>query len=551
MQRLTRRLVVCGVLGLFAACAGDPTNNTGTPTRIVLSPGVVFVPQGDSQPVIASVVDEDGQALQADFTASNVGSGIQVVLDPTFLPVSSSNPIRRSARFFVKGIDLAATTFDINALGLTATVNVTSVPSQFTGTFSNTAPALGDTITLTAAPGTSFTDSTVLTFSGQPAFVISQDATTIVFLPPPNVPGIPAGLTNVAVASNPNLVFTLVTAESFTTDSIRDAGSNLTPTTPALGGTVTLVLPPELRVLPESLPAFRVAGDTVAPLNLTISADSSTITFVPAPNADTTVEVHGLIARRLPQFPLTVATTARLTTPVVTTVPSTVSNVAPAGGAAVTLTSTDAGFTFTSATQVLIGTDTALTQSTTSSSVTFIPKPGSTGPITVTPVTVGGVFPLTLPSTVASLTAGTTVPAIAGTGAPGSAPTITLPSTGEVRGIVDAGTFGYAGCGDIGVDCQIYKFILAADASVNVMGNWEGTSDVGIYFLASDGTTAAGDGACDANGNGATAQPETCTEELTAGTYFMAVVPFGAFYSPAEANPTWVQVRMSQTPAGP
>ena len=259
------------------------------------------------------------------------------MLDPTFLPVSSSNPIRRSARFFVKGVDLTATTFKVNALGVSATVQVTSVPSAFAATFSNTAPALGDTITLTAPTGTSFTDSTVLSFSGQPAFVISQDATTITFLPPPNVAGVPAGLTNVAVASNPNLVFALVTNEFFTTDSIRDAGANLTPTTPALGGTVTLVLPAG---------AARSAGEPAAaqsgrryrcaaqPHGLRGQRNDH---VHPGPQR----RYHGRSARvdrrRLPQFPLTVATAARLTTPVVDSVPSTLSNAAPAGGAAVEL----------------------------------------------------------------------------------------------------------------------------------------------------------------------------------------------------------------------
>ena len=169
----------------------------------------------------------------------------------------------------------------------------------------------------------------------------------------------------------------------------------------------------------------------------------------------------------------------------------------------------------------------------------------------MTPTTVGGLFPLDLPSTADSLDGGDD--GRCDWRHRSSGKRAHHHSAGH-RGSAwhrGRGTAGYAGCGDIGVDCQIYKFTLAADADVNVLANWEGTSDVGIYFLASDGTTAAGDASCDANGNGDTAQPETCVQSLTAGTYFMAVVPFGPVYPTPEPIPTWVQVRLSQTPTGP
>ena len=101
-----------------AACSGDPTGNDSTPTEIQSDPEVVFVTQGDSQPVIVKVLDEDGQVLQADFTATDVGSGITVGSDPTYQEVTTGNPIRRGSRFFVKGVDLAQTSFKVNALGL-------------------------------------------------------------------------------------------------------------------------------------------------------------------------------------------------------------------------------------------------------------------------------------------------------------------------------------------------------------------------------------------------------------------------------------------------
>ena len=127
MQRLKGRNIVFGALAVLA-CSGDPTGNESTPTAIQSNPDVVFVTQGDSEPVVVSVLDEDGNVLQADFTTSDVGSGITVRFDPTYQQVTTGNPIQRGSRFFVKGVDLANTSFKVSALGLTRTIEVTSVP---------------------------------------------------------------------------------------------------------------------------------------------------------------------------------------------------------------------------------------------------------------------------------------------------------------------------------------------------------------------------------------------------------------------------------------
>jgi hypothetical protein len=127
MHRLTRCMAWIGATLVMWACSGDPTNNKGTPTDIVADPGALFVTQGDSQAVIATVVDEDGQSLVADFTVSNVGTGITATVDPTFLPTIDAKPINRQARIYVKAIDVTATTFRVNALGLTKDIRVTTV----------------------------------------------------------------------------------------------------------------------------------------------------------------------------------------------------------------------------------------------------------------------------------------------------------------------------------------------------------------------------------------------------------------------------------------
>jgi pre-peptidase len=550
MQRLKGRNIVFGALAVLA-CSGDPTGNESTPTAIQSNPDVVFVTQGDSEPVVVQVLDEDGNVLQADITTSDVGSGITVRLDPTYQQVTTGNPIQRGTRFFVKGVDLAKTSFKVNALGLTRTIEVTSVPGALDATITDSQPTLGDTISITAPTGTFFTENSVVTFNGAAPVVTAQDETTISFIPMANVFG-PALVSNVGVTSDADLLFDLTTPFNVQTDSIIDLGTAVTPTAPALGAPVTLTLPAGLVLLPESLVTLTVANSTVLPRNRVLSADSSTITFVPPPNVDSFVTVSGIVPERLAAccgatagYPLALGTTVKLTTPVVDSVPSTATSTTPAGGAEVTLNSTDANFTFVETSQVVVGADTAITTSVAGdgSSISFIPKPGATGSMTVTDVQVVG-FPLVLPSTEAAITAGTTVAPIAGTGSPATAPTIEIPAAGITRGFVDNGTsVGYAACGDVGLPCQVYKFVLAADGVFDVTATWSNTSDVGIYFFESDGSTLTGNTDCDSNGNDGL--PEVCTEELAAGTYFLAVVPFGPFYPTPEPNPDWVNVRIT------
>jgi hypothetical protein len=557
MQRLKGRSIVLVALAALA-CSGDPTGNEGTPTAIIANPDVVFVTQGDSQAVLVSVIDEEGQVLQTDVSASNVGSGITVSLDPTFQAVNTPTPIGRQSRFFVKGVDLTATTFTLNALGLTKTVQVTSVPGILSATVSDSLPALGDTITITAPTGTFFTENSVLTFSGAAPVVVSQDATQITFIPFPNIAG-PGVVSDVGVTSNPALTFDLATPFRVKTDSIFDIGTAVTPTTPALGGAVTLTLPADLRLLPESLVSLNIANQPVLPRDAVLSADSTTITFVPPPNADSFVVLNGVVHRNLPQYPLTLNTTVKVTTPVIDSVPSTVSDATPDVGQPVTLNA-GGGFTFSPSSQVVVGADTATTSAVAGdgSSITFFPTPGIAGAMTVTDVGIAG-FAIPLPSTAGTLTPNVTVVPIPGTGAPGSAPILQVPDAGITRGFVDkADAPGYADCGDpngnIGLPCQIYKFVVPALDTLTFTATWGNQSDVGIYFLESDAATSPAFDTfdCDAHGNTvndpAGPQPETCTYIIPAGTYFLAVVGFGPFYPASsggpEAYPPWVKLRV-------
>jgi hypothetical protein len=537
MQPLMARMVLFGLLAVLA-CHGDPTENEGTPTDIVAQPAVVFVAQGTTEPVLISVVDEDGQALQADFTVANIGPGITVEPDPTFLQLSSANQIRRQARFFVTANELAASSFEVSALGLTDTVEVTSIPAGLAATISDTQPALGDTISITAPAGTFFTPATTVTFEGALPFIVSQDASTIVFIPMPNING-PAVLSDVGVTSNPNLTFSLATTDTIRTDSLVNVGAALSTTTPALAAPVTLTLPAGLRVIPESLPSLTIANAAVPPRDVTLSPDSSTITFVPPPNADSFVVVPGVVPQRLaqcctatriigldtiPGYALALPTSAKVTTPVFATVPSTVSDVAPDVNEAVTLTSTDPAFTFGPGVGVLVGAAEGAVSSASGNSLTFTAPAAATGPITIVGVGFAG-FSLTLPSTAPPITVSATVPTLAGTGDPGTAPSVITPDEGFSSLLVDLPPFN-------GVDFvdAYYEFVVTEAGVYTITMNWDIGDDVDLLVCPAATVATFGCDFTAATGD----HPESADFALDPGTYYIVADDFGAY---DEASP--------------
>jgi hypothetical protein len=513
----------------------------------------MFVPAGTTQPVVVTVVDEDGQALQADFTVSNVGAGITVEEDPTFLGLTTENQIRRQARFFVTGVDLVAASFVVSALGVSDTIEVTSIPANLAATISDTQPALGDTISITAPTGTFFTEASTVTFEGALPFIVSQDASTIVFIPFPNING-PAVVSEVGVTSNPDLTFSLATTTTVRTDSIVDIGAAVSNTSPALGAPITLTLPAGLRVIPESLPSVAVAGVDVAPINITASADSATITFTPPPNADSFVVVPGVIPQRLaqccnatriigpdtiPGYGLALPTTARVVTPVVTAVPSTVSDAAPDVNEAVTLTSTDAAYTFSATSGVTVGAIPGAVSGVGAggSSITFQAPPGATGPVTVSGVGLAG-FSLTLPSSAPPITVSSTIPTLAGTDAFATAPSIITPVEGGSSLLFDKPAYDNAARID-----AYYELTVSQAGTYTVTTNWDIGTDIDLFMC-----PAAGVATFDCDFTAATgAHPEVGEYALTPGIYYIVVEDFGQFTPPGPPIPDAAGTTLSIT----
>jgi hypothetical protein len=552
MQRLKGRNIVFGALAVLA-CSGDPTGNESTPTVIQVNPDPVFVTQGDSQPVVVQVLDEDGNVLQAEVTTSNVGSGITVRPDPTYQQVNTGNPISRGARFFVSGVTLTHSSFTVNSLGLTQEVEVTSVPGELDAEITDSLPDLGDTVSITAPAGTFFTDSSVITFNGAEPVVTALDATTLTFIPFANIDG-PASVSNVGVESNSHVVFALTTPFRVKTDSIVDLGTDVDNTAPALGDPISLTLPAGLRVIPESLQQSGVGADTlprglsiagvsVQPRDITVSADSGTITFVPPPSADSVVVVPGVIPQRLAtccggaaNYPLTLPTTAKVVTPVIDSIPATLSTTAPAANEEVTLTITDGSFTLDPAATVVVGAAPATVVGRTANSLTFVPTPGAAaaeGAVTVAGVQVAG-FSLTLPSEGGLVTVGALTP-LAGTATRATAPTLPLPGAGatkilfdlpDMTSVVDplAAFFASPDWGGAG-GTAFYKISVPAAGDYTITADWDIGSDLDL-IVCGDPVDEAGFTNCDfqaATGD----HPQTGTFSLTAGSHFIMIQDFG------------------------
>ncbi len=557
MKRLLRGSVVLAVAVGFLSCSGDPTDSFREPSGIVASPTSVFIDVGETEPVLISLVDAQGNQIAADFEVTG-GTGFTVVQDTTFLHTTVPGvSIPAQDRFQVTATAIANSSFTVSAQGQTLEIPVRVTPSTVDIVISNPAPALGDTITLTAPAGALFTDSSEVTFAGgAPGDIVSlsPDRTMLTVVPGPNTAGA-VTVSHTTVTYDETLDFTITSNGTVTSPALIDlTGAVFSNQAPALGEVVTLTLPAGVKVLPDSfLPdssvgvvndsGFVVEG-AVNPRAVSVSADSSVISFIPAPNSDSIVTIRGVVPQRLPQFPQILSTTIEVTTPSVDSAPATVSSATPAGGTAVTLTSTDAAFTFDPGTKVLVGADTAVTNSTAGGSMSFTPVPGSTGQVSVAGVQVAG-FPLALPTTAGTVTAGATVVANPGTSSPATAPAVAEPVVGGSTGIVDGGLFGYATCGDLGLPCQVYEFVVTTAGTFNFNLRWSNDADLGLYFLASDATDL-GIVACDTHGRGAGNDPESCNVPLVAGTYYLAAVPFGQFYPENDPTPSWVVISVTQ-----
>ncbi|MEO8636997.1 MAG: hypothetical protein ABI587_17110 [Gemmatimonadales bacterium] len=307
------------------------------------------------------------------------------------------------------------------------------------------------------------------------------------------------------------------------------AASAITLSTAAAnaGDTVTATAPANFLFTPASV----VSAPGGATVSLGISPDSTQISFVVGPSISGSVTVSDLILTYAPSLGSFSSTSAGvLTTPAVTNITIGLSNGTPNVNDLVTVTA-PAGIKFLPTATVSFGTDDQATISVAADSNSLVfrtHQAGASGVISVNDVALD--FLTTVPfstTTSATATVGATVTTLTGTDAIATAPLITIPLAGHTGGVQDGGQFFAAPeCGSIGNHCKFYQFVLTGDRTFDVTINWGNTADLGGYFIDASGADQVGDFACDANGSGATAHPESCTTTLPAGTYFLALADF-------------------------
>ena len=216
---------------------------------------------------------------------------------------------------------------------------------------------------------------------------------------------------------------------------------------------------------------------------------------MPPPNADSFVVVPGIIPQRLatccggvPNYPLTLGTTAKVVTPVIDSIPGNLSATTLAANDPVTINITDPAFTVGAGSSVLVGADATpvvLSVAGDGSSMRFLPTPGSSGVVTVDGVSIAG-FSLSLPVKAPSITVDTIVPAL-GSDDPGTAPPLPMPgAVGETTAFWDTPDFDPL----TGTVDHFYGFNVPANGNYSVTINWDVGDDIdGI--LCTDATCSA------------------------------------------------------------
>jgi hypothetical protein len=555
MNRFRSGMVPLFALLVLVGCSSEPTDSLRDgPTELVATPTHLFIELGGVKNVEVGSVDDQGNPIDLNYEVTATGPGITVRRDSSFLPIFVNDstlqapPVGPRFRFIVEGTAYAASSFTVSAGGLELVVPVQVVPQTgFAGTFDKPVAVLGDTITLTAAPGTAFTETAELRLPGvadtiplHPVIVArGENGTSLSFIAPPNVNG-PLIITEVTSVSAPDLVFSPATDTPLQTPLIDTVDVTYSTTTPALNQTVTMTVPePLINLVVDSIifPG-QIPGREGDPQNIVVAADSSSLTFSTPPN----VAGSGTVVNfAFPGgFLLALPTRPSVTSPNIgTTFDATFSNQTPAVLEAVTLTA-PAGFTFDDTTNVTIGGNLAITQSVAGdgSSVTLLPIPGSAGVASV-----DGVVPAAAPSNIVTmLTLQTiTVPPLTpleGTDDPATAPLI--PAPGQT---IDFGGFHATSCGGLsGFPCQVYRISFAAPTTLTYTLEGAGPADLGLYFL--DATDFSDlPQFCDALGNAS--PPESCSLSFPAGDFILMVISFGPFYDPPDANPPFFEINIT------
>jgi hypothetical protein len=232
---------MCGLVLLAAAtglwsCNGDPTESIRDGQKLLTEPSSLFLDAGATEFVTVQLVDGQGNQLAADFSVQNVGTGITVEEDQTFIPTSDGSQLQTRSRFIVTGVTPVSTSFEVVSGGATANVPVRVTPTGTTVTLSNPAPAANEGLVITLPAGYKFGEGAGANIAGAAGFVtaVAPDSSSITVLLPPGATGT-VTVDGVGVDFVPGVLFSLPTTETVTVGAVVPlAGTDAPGTAPAL-----------------------------------------------------------------------------------------------------------------------------------------------------------------------------------------------------------------------------------------------------------------------------------------------------------------------------
>ncbi len=248
MKRSMCGLVVLTMAAGLWSCNGDPTSDLqGSEKRVVADPSTVVLGQGTQKFVVVEEVDAQGNQQAVNFTIRNVGPGITVEEDPTYLATTIGTNLETSQRFIVTGNELLNSSFTVETNGDTLLIPVTVAPNDFAPAFSNLAPAQNQELTVTAPAGYTFMPGAFISFGADVGVVTSRspDGTAFSFVPQPlfpdptEIPPTPkfrtATIDSVEAAYIPGVPLTLPTTDSVLIPLLDTVpGHNSTSTAPVI-----------------------------------------------------------------------------------------------------------------------------------------------------------------------------------------------------------------------------------------------------------------------------------------------------------------------------
>jgi hypothetical protein len=176
--------LLAAAAGLWS-CNGDPTGDVRAGEKVQSDPSSLFVDEGATKFVTVELLDGQGNQLATDFAAQDIGAGITVVEDPTFLQTTIGTRLPTQERFVVTGVSPSVSSFVVTAGDVADTIPVSVLPISFAATFSNAVPAQNEVVTITAPAGFSFLAVSSVVVGADTGVVVAHaaDGTSVGFVP--------------------------------------------------------------------------------------------------------------------------------------------------------------------------------------------------------------------------------------------------------------------------------------------------------------------------------------------------------------------------------